>query len=128
MPEWLPYLITTVIGLLVGFVVWLVVKVWPFVRKVSHFVDDVAGSPARPGVEKKLGLMERVAMIEHEVKTNHGSSLKDAVKRIETTSKDTSLKLDEHIKISKEKDAEQDKTAERVERLAARWADAPPTK
>lgn len=125
MPEWLPHLVATAVVLLIGLVVWLVVKVWPFIRKVSHFVDDVAGAPARPGVEKKFGLMERVALIEHEVKTNHGSSLKDAVRRIETTSKDTSKKLDEHIKISKEKDAEQDKTAERVERLAARWADAP---
>lgn len=125
MPEWLPYLVTAVIGLIVGLIVWLVKVAWPFVRKLSHFVDDVAGSPERPGVPKRLGLMERVALIEHEVKTNHGSSLKDAVKRIEVTSKETSVKLGEHIQISKEKDAEQDQTAERVERLAARWADAP---
>lgn len=123
MPEWLPYLVTTVIGLFIGLVVWLVVKVWPFIRKVSHFVDDVAGAPARPGVDKRLGLMERVALIEHEVKTNHGSSLKDAVKRIEATSTDTSVKLDQHIRISKDKDAEQEETARKVSQLAARWAE-----
>ena len=83
MPEWLPYLITVVIGLLFGAVMWLAKVVWPVVRKLNHFVDDVVGEPDRPGVPGRPGLMERVAHIEHEVKTNHGSSLKDAVKRVE---------------------------------------------
>lgn len=124
MPEWLPYLVTAVIGLLFGAAAWLLKVAWPVVRKLNHFVDDVVGEPDRPGVPGRPGLMERVAHIEHEVKTNHGSSLKDAVKRIEVTSEETSAKLTEHIKISKEYDAEQLKTADRVERLAAKWADA----
>lgn len=83
MPEWLPYLIATVIAILLGAAGWLVKVAWPFVRKLNHFVDDVAGEVARPGTPARPGLMERVALIEHEVKTNHGSSLKDAVRRVE---------------------------------------------
>lgn len=71
-------------GALIAFFGWLVRKCWPAVRKFTHFIDDVAGEPDRPGVPGRPGLMERVAYIEHEVKTNHGSSLKDAVKRVET--------------------------------------------
>lgn len=95
MPEWLPYLITTVIGLCVGAVVWLFKVAWPVVRKLNHFVDDVVGEPDRPGVPGRPGLMVRVAHIEHEVKTNHGSSLKDAVKRIEEVQTEHGDKLAE---------------------------------
>lgn len=95
MPEWLPYLIITVIVILVGLAVWLGKVAWPFVRKLNHFVDDVAGEPARSGVPARPGLMERVALIEHEVKTNHGSSLKDAVKRVEQTQAKQGEQLDE---------------------------------
>lgn len=90
---------------------WLAWKVWPVARKISHFIDDVAGEPARPGFDARPGLMERlatvegkqddqtarlqsveqkqddlngrVAVVQHEVTTNHGSSLKDSVKRLE---------------------------------------------
>lgn len=105
MPEWLPYLIFTVIGMLIGAVIWLIKVFWPFVRKVSHFVDDVAGEPDRPGVPGRPGLMERVEHIEHEVKTNHGSSLKDAVKRIEGVQEDQSAKIkDLHEKYTRPRD------------------------
>lgn len=78
--EWLPVAPWLVAIAILAFVV---VKLWPFVVKFVRFMDDVAGEPARPGYPARPGLMERVATIEHEVKTNHGSSLKDAVKRIE---------------------------------------------
>lgn len=93
MPEWLPYLVTAVIGLVSGACVWLFKVAWPVVRKLNHFVDDVVGEPDRPGVPGRPGLMERVATIEHEVKTNHGSSLKDAVKRIEGVQEEHGGKL-----------------------------------
>lgn len=102
MPEWLPYLVAAVIGLLFGAVVWLVKVAWPFLRKISHFVDDVAGEPDRPGVPGRPGLMERVAHIEHEVKDNHGSSLKDAVKRIEEVQGEQSTQIkDLHNKFTR---------------------------
>lgn len=86
---------------------WLI----PFARKLVHFLDDVAGESARPGVPARPGLMERLSVVEekqdeqslslaqqsaalavvqHEVTTNHGSSLKDAVKKLEK-------KFDDHL-------------------------------
>ncbi len=93
MPEWLPYLVTAVIGIIIGAAVWIGKIAWPFLHKLSHFVDDVAGEEARPGVPGRPGLMERVGLIEHEVKTNHGTSLKDAVKRIEGVQEIQSTKI-----------------------------------
>ncbi|MEI3845307.1 MULTISPECIES: hypothetical protein [unclassified Microbacterium] len=81
----------------IGVIVWVGFKVAPFVLKLVHFIDDVAGEPARPGVDARPGLMERlqavedkqddltaaVKVVQHEVTTNHGSSLKDSTKRLE---------------------------------------------
>lgn len=69
----------------------------PFARKVSHFIDDVAGEPARPGVPARPGLMERVTSIEttqvahgesieivrHELFPNSGKSMRDQTNRME---------------------------------------------
>lgn len=95
MPEWIPYLGAGIAGVLGGAIAWIVKIAWPFLRKFNHFVDDVAGEPDRPGVPGRPGLMERVALIEHEVKTNHGTSLKDAVKRIEAVQDEQAGKLTE---------------------------------
>lgn len=94
MPEWLPSLIVTVIIIFAGLLGWLIKVAWPVVRKMSHFVDDVVGEPDRPGIPGRPGLMVRVAHIEHEVKTNHGSSLKDAVKRVEQKQSEQGEQLD----------------------------------
>lgn len=63
----------------IAVVVLVVVKIWPLLRKLGHFLDDVAGEPARPGVPARPGLMERLARIEHEVFPNSGGSLRDRV-------------------------------------------------
>ena len=69
---------------------WIGVKVWPFVRKLNHFVDDVAGEPPRRGVPARPGLMERMSTVETdlrivkaEVKNSHGSNLRDDLDRVE---------------------------------------------
>lgn len=88
--EWAPvapWLVALAIGVLV------VVKLWPLLRKLGHFLDDVAGEPARPGVPARPGLMERIATVEHELTTNSGSSVKDAVKRIEDTQRAQAAQL-----------------------------------
>lgn len=79
--------LTVIIGGLTG--AW---RKWagPFLRKIGYFLDDWNGEPARPGFEGRPSVPVRLEAIEteqkrvsHEVQTNSGSSLKDAVKRIE---------------------------------------------
>jgi hypothetical protein len=60
------------------------------VKKFVDFMDDMSGEPARPGVPERPGVMVRleriemrVARIEDQVHPNHGSSMADAVHRIE---------------------------------------------
>lgn len=58
-------------------------KLWPLLKRLSDFLDDVGGEPARPGVPARPGLMERVQRIEHEVFPNSGASMRDAINRTE---------------------------------------------
>ncbi len=67
---WTVFLITAIIGVLV--------KIWPFISKVVHTIDIIAELPDR--LDK---IETRLMNVEHEVRTNGGSSIKDAVKRIE---------------------------------------------
>lgn len=74
------------------------------------------------GVAKIDGLEAQVEKIHHEVTPNHGGSIKDEIGRTEKAVAEVAEKLTEHIKISKDKDLEQEQTAQRVERLADKWA------
>ena len=67
---WTVFLITAIIGVLI--------KIWPFISKVVHTIDIIAELPDR--LDK---IETRLMNVEHEVRTNGGSSIKDAVKRIE---------------------------------------------
>lgn len=70
------------------------------VLRVDEFVDDWHGVPGRPGVPERPGVMarldgiehdlgrlagidERLGRVEHELHPNSGSSLRDAVDRVE---------------------------------------------
>ena len=64
-------------------VIGVIKKGWPLLKKLSDFLDDVAGEPARTGVPARAGLMERVQRIEHELFPNSGKSLRDQTDRIE---------------------------------------------
>lgn len=64
-------------------VVGLIKKVWPLLRRLGDFLDDVAGEPARPGVPARAGLMERVQRIEYELFPNSGKSMRDQTDRME---------------------------------------------
>ncbi|MEU5330928.1 hypothetical protein [Streptomyces parvus] len=64
--------------------------------KVEDFVDDWQGTgprpgvPARPGVMTRLGAIEeRLARVEHELHPNSGSSLRDAVDRVDERTRRT---------------------------------------
>lgn len=67
-------------------------------RRVQNFLDDWNGELARPGVPGRKGISERLETIESELTTNHGSSLKDAVKRIETGLDDLHTSFTDHVK------------------------------
>lgn len=54
-----------------------------FHKSFNQFMEDWNGEPARPGVPEKPGVMVRLASIEKELHPNSGSSLRDAVVRIE---------------------------------------------
>ena len=59
-------------------------------KRFIHFLDDYFGEEERPGFEGRPGLQERlrfmeeeIACISFEMRPNHGTSIKDAVARIE---------------------------------------------
>lgn len=63
-------------------------KLW---KTVVHFLDDYFGEEERPGFEGRPGLQERLRLMEenmeaiaYEMKPNSGSSIKDAINRIES--------------------------------------------
>jgi hypothetical protein len=65
-------------------------KTIKLVKRFIHFLDDYFGEEERPGFEGRPGLQERlkfmedeIACISFEMRPNHGTSIKDAVKRIE---------------------------------------------
>lgn len=62
-----------------------IVKAWPFIASVVKTVEIITELPERfDHIYEKLDTLEiRLMSVEHEVKTNGGSSIKDAVKRIE---------------------------------------------
>lgn len=66
----------------------------PVVRKsrsllnsLDRFTTDWFGEEAAPGRDRVPGVMERLNNIDGELKHNGGSTMKDAVKRIENTQK-----------------------------------------
>ncbi|MFD4659351.1 hypothetical protein ACFWP2_27400 [Kitasatospora sp. NPDC058444] len=59
-------------------------------QRVEDVVDDWTGVPDRPGVPGRPGVMtrldkieHRIAAVEHELHPNSGSSLRDAVDRVD---------------------------------------------
>lgn len=53
------------------------------IRQQDQFLRDWAGEGDRPGHPSTPGVMERLQKIEAELRHNGGSSIKDAVRRIE---------------------------------------------
>lgn len=68
MPSWLVDIATPQMAVIVGGLaaVGLVArKMWPVLRRVSHFMDDWFGEAERPGQPARPGAMERLATVEH---------------------------------------------------------------
>jgi len=58
-------------------------KVKKGLEDLDNFLVDWSGSEARPGRSRVPGVMERLNEIDGQLKNNGGSSVKDAVDRIE---------------------------------------------
>lgn len=65
-------------------------KATKLVKRFIHFLDDYFGEEERPGFNARPGLQERlkfmedeIACISFEMRPNHGTSIKDAIGRIE---------------------------------------------
>jgi len=62
--------------------------------QVDDFMDDWKGLEARAGREKVPGVMERLNKIDGELSNNGGSSIKDAVHRIEVKIEEIDTRLE----------------------------------
>jgi hypothetical protein len=65
-------------------------KATKLTKRFIHFLDDYFGEEERPGFPGRPGMQERLRMLEfelqtisYEMKPNSGTSIKDAVNRIE---------------------------------------------
>jgi broad specificity phosphatase PhoE len=71
----------------IGTTVIIVAPLWNKLKKFTSswevFMRDWSGEDERPGHDKEPGVMERLNNLDGEFKNNGGSSLKDAVDRIE---------------------------------------------
>ena len=79
------------LGTVLGTVLLFGKVIIPFFRRISKwmntwedFMDDWFGTEPRPGRSHTRGVMERLNEIDGELKNNGGSSIKDAVDRIDT--------------------------------------------
>jgi hypothetical protein len=72
-------------------VIWVgLYKATKLVKRFIHFLDDYFGEEERPGFDGRPGMQERMRIIEEELKCvsyemrpNSGTSIKDAIGRIE---------------------------------------------
>lgn len=132
MPAWITDLIALAPWLAaLALLAWAGVKVFPWLRKLMHFIDDVAGEPARSGVPARPGLMERMTgfelkqdeqaaaleVVRHEVTTNHGSSLKDAVRVLDGRVANVQATLDGQAQWQKRHEEKSDAAVARIHAL-----------
>jgi hypothetical protein len=75
--------LSIILAAITGIGVFLI-KTIKLVRHIVRFLDSFLGTPENPGVLDRLDGMEKdIKHIKSEVTYNSGTSLKDAVKRIE---------------------------------------------
>jgi hypothetical protein len=73
----------TALGGFLGLIKWISRKTSIFEKKFDSFMRDWGGEPAAPGRDAVPGVMERLNNIDGELKHNGGSTMKDAMQRIE---------------------------------------------
>lgn len=89
-PAWLVAAVT-LMSVLGGVILWAGRWAWRLGNRIIRFLDDYLGEPARSGVPERPGVMARMARFEQllghvlaETQPNHGTSLRDAVNRVES--------------------------------------------
>lgn len=78
------------VGVILGVIRPIVKKFRRVSASLERFIEDWFGSDAEPGRDKVPGVMERLNNIDGELKHNGGSTMKDAVKRLESSEKSQS--------------------------------------
>ena len=76
----------------------LIKKTQKLLDSLSRFTADWFGEEASPGRDRIPGVMERLNRIDGELKHNGGSSMKDALKRIEKKISEIDDRLEEGAK------------------------------
>jgi hypothetical protein len=71
------------LGIIWKFIKPIVVKTKNLLESLSMFAIDWFGTEEVPGRDRVPGVMERLNRIDGELQHNSGSSMKDAIKRIE---------------------------------------------
>lgn len=86
-PAWVTALIALIAAALSA-VAWALRWAWRILRRVTHFLDDYAGQPARDGLPARPGFMARLGSVEQllahvvaETTPNGGGSMRDEVAR-----------------------------------------------
>jgi len=82
------------VGVILGIIRPIVKKFRRVSLSLERFIEDWFGSEAEPGRDKVPGVMERLNNIDGELKHNGGSTMKDAVKRLESSEKSQTGTLD----------------------------------
>jgi len=103
--EWIDHVgqftIAKIIGWVVGVTAVLIGirQVWPWIKRFVRMVDTIADLPDRlDNIEK----WQEVTATE--LTDNHGSTLKDAVKRTEATAAELRSKLEIHIEFCRQRE------------------------
>jgi hypothetical protein len=79
----------------------LVAAAWRFLRLSVHAFEAIVGNPDRAGLIDRLdGFESRMAGVEHELHPNSGTSMRDAINRIEhaaSTASDTASAASQQV-------------------------------
>lgn len=73
-------------------------RVQPFFTQLRNFLSDWSGEPARPGVKRKPGVMERLSGVEHQLLPNSGDTIYDVVHKLSRQVTDLAEKQEDNTK------------------------------
>lgn len=123
------YLVAFLVLALLGALAAAAWKGLPSMRRFGHALDDITGEPARPGVDARPGLVERMANVEKHLTAGfdgHTKRLERIEAAVATSATTTSGRLDEHGHRLDEHGRRLDALAGRLDAVARRVAGEPP--